>query len=69
VELDEGCIKIGERDISNVPLNELRHSISIIPQDASLFSGSLRHNVDPEKLCKDDELLDLIKKTQLFKDS
>ncbi|CAG2183175.1 unnamed protein product, partial [Oppiella nova] len=47
VELTSGSIHIDGVDISEVPLNELRSRISIIPQDPILFRGSIRKNLDP----------------------
>lgn len=42
-----GVIKIDGVDTQSLSLEELRKSISIIPQDPILFSGSLRSNLDP----------------------
>eukprot|EP00731_Ephydatia_muelleri_P021951 Em0014g542a len=42
-----GNISIDGVNIRDVELHELRKSISIIPQDPVLFSGSLRYNLDP----------------------
>lgn len=44
---NEGMISIDDIDIGNVSLERLRSSISIIPQEPVLFSGSLRKNLDP----------------------
>ena len=44
-EPDAGCIKIDGTDISTVTLNSLRNAIGIVPQDAVLFSASIRENV------------------------
>ena len=49
VELEKGQIFIDGLDISQVPLVDLRRCITIIPQDPTLFSGSLRYNLDPEE--------------------
>lgn len=46
-EIDEGSITINGVDISKLTLHSLRTSISIIPQDAFLFAGTLRYNLDP----------------------
>ncbi|XP_050293273.1 probable multidrug resistance-associated protein lethal(2)03659 [Anthonomus grandis grandis] len=45
--VNEGRIIIDGLDISKIPLSRLRSSISIIPQEPVLFSGSLRKNLDP----------------------
>ena len=47
VELAAGSVEIDGHDISQVGLARLRSSLSIIPQDAVLFSGTLRYNIDP----------------------
>ncbi len=41
-ELKSGIIKIDDVNIRNLNLNNLRKSMSIIPQDPFLFYGSLR---------------------------
>lgn len=43
----EGSIAIDGINTENVTLETLRSSISIIPQDPVLFSGTLRKNLDP----------------------
>jgi ABC-type multidrug transport system fused ATPase/permease subunit len=44
-ELSAGRIMIDGTDISKVTLKSLRDSIGIVPQDAILFSASIRENV------------------------
>jgi ABC-type multidrug transport system fused ATPase/permease subunit len=46
VELESGLIEIDGVDIATVPLERLRRSIAIIPQDPALFRGTLRENLD-----------------------
>lgn len=46
LELDSGCILIDGFDISKIPLQRLRSSIAIIPQDPTLFLGTLKTNLD-----------------------
>lgn len=53
---NEGVIKIDSGDISSIPLDKLRSSMSIIPQDATLFSGTIRENLDPFKKHSDDDI-------------
>ncbi|CAG5017723.1 unnamed protein product [Parnassius apollo] len=43
----EGEIIIDGRETSMLGLHELRSQISIIPQEPVLFSGTMRHNLDP----------------------
>lgn len=43
----EGKIEIDGFDTKDIPLKILRSNIAIIPQDPVLFSGTLRHNLDP----------------------
>ncbi|XP_049887227.1 ATP-binding cassette sub-family C member 4-like isoform X2 [Pectinophora gossypiella] len=43
----EGDIIIDGRETSKLGLHELRSQISIIPQEPVLFSGTMRHNLDP----------------------
>ncbi len=40
-----GSIKIDGREISNLNLYDLRNSIGIVPQDAFLFSDSIKNNI------------------------
>jgi len=47
VELDQGTIEIDGIDISKLGLKKLRAGIAIIPQDPTLFSGTIRSNLDP----------------------
>lgn len=62
---NEGTIKIDGVDISSVPLNILRQNISTIPQDAVLFSGSMRDNLDPFQTKSDDELWNALDQVEL----
>ncbi|KAK0469891.1 ABC transporter [Desarmillaria tabescens] len=65
VELSSGSIHIDGVDISTVGLTELRKSLSIIPQDALLFSGTLRSNLDPFNSHDDAKLWDALKRSYL----
>lgn len=56
MELDSGVIEIDGVDIKTVPLHTLRSQLSILPQDPILFSGTLRHNLDPLNEYEDEEL-------------
>lgn len=47
IEAAQGEIVIDGINISGIGLHALRSRLTIIPQDAVLFSGSLRMNLDP----------------------
>ena len=47
IEAAEGAIIIDGVDTSKIGLKDLRRSISIIPQDANIWEGTLRDNLDP----------------------
>ncbi|WP_347374894.1 ABC transporter ATP-binding protein [Aequorivita sp. Q41] len=44
-DVDQGMLKIDNAPIRSVNLNNLRDSIGYVPQDAFLFSDSLRNNI------------------------
>ena len=44
-DLNDGCILIDGQDISSVTKSSLRESVSMIPQDPSLFHRSLMENI------------------------
>ena len=44
-DVTEGRIKVDEKEISTVNLYDLRNSIGIVPQDAFLFSDTIRNNI------------------------
>lgn len=66
VELSAGTVTIDGLDIAQVPLGVLRSRISIIPQDAGLFHGTVRSNLDPLNRYSDVELLDVLRRATLY---
>jgi ABC-type multidrug transport system fused ATPase/permease subunit len=46
IEAEQGTISIDGVDIGTVPLEKLRRSLAIIPQDPTLFLGTIRNNLD-----------------------
>lgn len=56
VEPTEGRIIIDELDITTIGLHDLRSNFGIIPQEPTLFSGSIRYNLDPLGEHSDQEL-------------
>jgi subfamily B ATP-binding cassette protein MsbA len=42
---DEGRIRLGGRDVRDYTLDALRNAVAIVPQEPTLFSGTVRENV------------------------
>lgn len=47
MELFEGRVEIDGIDIAKIDLQLLREKVTVIPQDPTLFTGSLKYNLDP----------------------
>ncbi|KAM4693780.1 ATP-binding cassette sub-family C member 10 isoform 1-T2 [Discoglossus pictus] len=65
MELNSGLILIDNVSSREVDLNLLRSRLAIIPQDAFLFSGSVRENLDPLSCHTDFDLLNVVKQCHL----
>ncbi|PGH18265.1 hypothetical protein AJ79_00604 [Helicocarpus griseus UAMH5409] len=56
IEGTSGSISIDGLDIGSIGLLDLRGRLAIIPQDAALFEGTVRDNLDPRHVHDDTEL-------------
>ncbi|KAI7922401.1 multidrug resistance-associated protein 2 [Pyricularia oryzae] len=65
VELSGGRITIDGLDIATVGLGDLRSRLAIIPQDPTLFKGTVRSNLDPFGEHTDLELWDALRQADL----
>ncbi|EGG24262.1 hypothetical protein DFA_06412 [Cavenderia fasciculata] len=65
VELSQGSISIDGENIAKYGLKDLRKNLAILPQDACLFAGTLRMNLDPFGEHQDDVLWRVLEDIQL----
>ncbi|GFT24066.1 ATP-binding cassette sub-family C member 8 [Trichonephila clavipes] len=65
VNIMSGKIEIDGVNILNIPLEFLRSRLSIIPQEAVIFSGTVRENLDPAKEYTDEEIWKALEAAQL----
>lgn len=65
INVASGKIMIDGIDIATVPLEQLRKNMAIIPQDPTLFQGTLRENLDRFGFYSDQELHRVLKNVQL----
>jgi ABC-type multidrug transport system fused ATPase/permease subunit len=68
LEADEGKILIDGIDIGTIGLKDLRSSVTLVPQEATLFQGTIRTNLDPFDLYPDEDLFDVLRQVQLIGD-
>lgn len=65
IEICGGQVFVDGVDINKTSIDQVRESITIIPQDPTLFKGSLRFNLDPTNICTDEQITELLKKAGL----
>lgn len=56
IEATNGHIDIDKINTSELGLADLRHKLSIIPQDAQVFEGTIRSNLDPTGCYTDESM-------------
>jgi ATP-binding cassette subfamily C (CFTR/MRP) protein 2 len=64
-ELSSGRVLIDGIDISKIGLHDLRSRMAIIPQDPTIFSGTIRTNLDPFNEYSNDEIWEVLRLSQL----
>ena len=63
---ESGSIKIDGVDITKIGLRNLRQAITIIPQDPTLFAGTIRSNLDPFEQYTDADIFAALKRVNLI---
>lgn len=66
IEAEEGRVLIDGFDTASVPLEKLRRGLAIIPQDPTLFMGTIRNNLDRFGEYSDDEVLQALKHASML---
>lgn len=66
IEAEEGRIKIDGVEIASVPLEKLRRNLAIIPQDPTLFLGTIRNNLDRYNEYSDEEVVTALKHASMW---
>ncbi|KAI0066796.1 multidrug resistance-associated ABC transporter [Artomyces pyxidatus] len=66
VEATEGTIRVDGIDISKVGLTDLRSKLTIIPQDPTILSGTLRSTLDVFNEYEDSEIYEALRRVHLI---
>jgi ABC-type multidrug transport system fused ATPase/permease subunit len=66
LEAEEGQILVDGIDIGTIGLQDLRENIVMVPQDPTLFSGTIRSNLDPFGVFTDEEIFTALRRVQLI---
>lgn len=65
IESSKGRILIDGVPIDKIGLFDLRHHLSIIPQDSQVFEGTIRENIDPTQSYTDEEIWNVLELSHL----
>ena len=60
----QGSITIDHISVANLRLDDVRSRMSIIPQHPVLFTGTLRHNLDPSNIYSDDTIWSVLEQVR-----
>lgn len=66
LEADGGKILVDDVDIGLIGLRDLREAITIVPQEPTLFMGTIRTNLDPFNIYTDDQVFAALRRVQLI---
>jgi ABC-type multidrug transport system fused ATPase/permease subunit len=66
LEAEQGKILIDDVDVGLIGLQDLRESIVMVPQDPTLFSGTVRSNLDPFSIFTDEEIFTALREVHLI---
>lgn len=66
LEAEEGKIIVDDIDVGLIGLEDLRKNIVMVPQDPTLFSGTIRSNLDPFGAFTDEEIFQALREVHLI---
>lgn len=66
LEAEKGRIVIDGINIGTIGLRDLRENITIVPQDPTLFMGTIRTNLDPFDQYSDEQVFEALRRVQLI---
>lgn len=66
VEFLSGNVFIDGIDIRSVPMHHLRKSIGYLPQEAFIFSASVRENIDPLRSYESSDIVEVLKRVGVY---
>ncbi|OAA53855.1 ATP-dependent bile acid permease [Cordyceps fumosorosea ARSEF 2679] len=66
LEADRGEILVDGVNIGAIGLQDLREKITIVPQDPTLFTGTLRSNLDPFDQYTDGQIFEALRRVHLI---
>ncbi|OJJ83074.1 putative ABC bile acid transporter [Aspergillus glaucus CBS 516.65] len=66
LEAEKGRIAIDGVDTGAIGLRDLREAITIVPQDPTLFTGTIRSNLDPFGLFTDEQVFTALRRVHLI---
>ncbi|KAG0170437.1 hypothetical protein DFQ30_002509 [Apophysomyces sp. BC1015] len=69
LEASRGSILIDGVNISDIGTSDLRSNLTVIPQDPTLFSGTLRSNMDPFDQFNDTDIVAALRRVYLIPSS
>ncbi|CAI6333286.1 unnamed protein product [Periconia digitata] len=65
LEAENGKILVDDIDVGLIGLQDLRENIVMVPQDPTLFTGTIRSNLDPFGLFTDEEIFTALREVHL----
>ncbi|KAF9733560.1 hypothetical protein PMIN07_007671 [Paraphaeosphaeria minitans] len=69
LEAEQGQIIVDDIDVSKIGLQDLRKNIVMVPQDPTLFTGTIRSNLDPFGSFTDEEIFQALREVHLISTS